>query len=176
MQETAQNDKHIGRLRHITAHATSQTLPNLLRNHFKESDSSNVAPEAQADSSREAAEFLITGLHSCGDLTANMLRLFVSTPSAKAVCVVGCCYNFITETDDLDDDCDDDEPINEPAGFPLSRFVKNMNPHLGIKARQLACQVPARWESKFTETKEAFRRHYYRASLQVKFCERKEIP
>ncbi len=41
--------------------------------------------------------FCIVGLHACGDLTSTALRMFVSLPTAAAVCVVGCCYHHITE-------------------------------------------------------------------------------
>lgn len=42
--------------------------------------------------------FCITGLHTCGDLAANVLRLFLQSPTARAVCVVGCCYHQISES------------------------------------------------------------------------------
>ena len=42
--------------------------------------------------------FCITGLHTCGDLAANVLRLFLQSPAARAVCVVGCCYHHISES------------------------------------------------------------------------------
>lgn len=42
--------------------------------------------------------FCITGLHTCGDLAANILRLFLQSPAARAVCVVGCCYHQISES------------------------------------------------------------------------------
>ncbi len=41
--------------------------------------------------------FCIVGLHACGDLTSTALKMFVSLPTAAAVCVVGCCYHQITE-------------------------------------------------------------------------------
>ena len=42
--------------------------------------------------------FCITGLHTCGDLAANILQLFLQSPAARAVCVVGCCYHHISES------------------------------------------------------------------------------
>ena len=41
--------------------------------------------------------FCIVGLHTCGDLAAHALRYFVHSPTARAMSVVGCCYNHITE-------------------------------------------------------------------------------
>ena len=43
--------------------------------------------------------FCITGLHTCGDLATNVLRLFLQSPGARAMSVVGCCYHQITESD-----------------------------------------------------------------------------
>ena len=42
--------------------------------------------------------FCLVGLHTCGDLGSTALRLFVQVPTAKALCIVGCCYHHITET------------------------------------------------------------------------------
>lgn len=41
--------------------------------------------------------FCLVGLHTCGDLGSTALRLFTEIPSARALCVVGCCYHHITE-------------------------------------------------------------------------------
>jgi len=40
---------------------------------------------------------MLTGLHTCGNLSADILRLFGATPSAEVVCQVGCCYNLLSE-------------------------------------------------------------------------------
>ncbi len=39
----------------------------------------------------------LVGLHTCGDLAASCLRLFVKLPPVQLVCVVGCCYHLISE-------------------------------------------------------------------------------
>lgn len=44
--------------------------------------------------------FCIVGLHTCGDLAANVVRLFLQSPTAGAMSVVGCCYHHITECDE----------------------------------------------------------------------------
>jgi len=41
--------------------------------------------------------FGVVGLHTCGDLTCNALRVWSSVPEARATCVVGCCYHHVTE-------------------------------------------------------------------------------
>lgn len=39
----------------------------------------------------------MVGLHTCGDLAANTLRIFAAKPEIKAVCSVGCCYHLLSE-------------------------------------------------------------------------------
>ena len=41
--------------------------------------------------------FCVVGLHTCGDLAANALRMFCGVDSAQSTCIVGCCYNHLTE-------------------------------------------------------------------------------
>ena len=40
---------------------------------------------------------MLVGLHTCGDLCSNLLRLFCSSDVIKSMCCVGCCYHHITE-------------------------------------------------------------------------------
>ncbi|NXT84907.1 MET25 protein, partial [Zapornia atra] len=40
---------------------------------------------------------VMVGLHTCGDLAANTLRIFTAKPEIKAVCSVGCCYHLLSE-------------------------------------------------------------------------------
>lgn len=42
-------------------------------------------------------DFLLTGLHTCGNLAPSTLRLFVANPAASVVCNVGCCYHLLRE-------------------------------------------------------------------------------
>uniref|UniRef100_A0A5F5PRK2 Methyltransferase like 25 n=1 Tax=Equus caballus TaxID=9796 RepID=A0A5F5PRK2_HORSE len=40
---------------------------------------------------------LMVGLHTCGDLAPNTLRIFTSKSEIKGVCSVGCCYHLLSE-------------------------------------------------------------------------------
>lgn len=40
---------------------------------------------------------LMVGLHTCGDLAPNTLRIFASKSEIKGVCSVGCCYHLLSE-------------------------------------------------------------------------------
>ena len=39
----------------------------------------------------------MVGLHTCGDLAPNTLRIFTSKSEVKGVCSVGCCYHLLSE-------------------------------------------------------------------------------
>ena len=39
----------------------------------------------------------LVGLHACGDLTPTALRLYHKLPTVQALCIVGCCYQHVTE-------------------------------------------------------------------------------
>ncbi|ODN03754.1 Methyltransferase-like protein 25 [Orchesella cincta] len=43
----------------------------------------------------------IVGLHTCGNLGANILKLFLHNENANFICVVPCCYNLVREDENL---------------------------------------------------------------------------
>lgn len=45
----------------------------------------------------ETNGMFLVGLHSCGDLVPVALRIFVSQPSVKLICIVGCCYHLVSQ-------------------------------------------------------------------------------
>ena len=47
--------------------------------------------------SSEQKNLLLTGLHTCGDLAAQVLRMFLVHDDVRAVCQVGCCYHLMEE-------------------------------------------------------------------------------
>ena len=57
----------------------------------------SAAEENSAGKFSSKEPFCLVGLHTCGDLGSTALRLFVQIPTAKALCVVPCCYHHITE-------------------------------------------------------------------------------
>ena len=108
--------------------------------------------------------WMLCGLHACGDLTVSVIKQFLLS-DAKALCVVGCCYNAITEK----------TSSSGAYGFPLSTYLQDRNVHLGVCARQVACQCTGRWGSDGLQEEEAvinFRRHFYRALVQKLMVER----
>ena len=56
-----------------------------------------IAEEVSGGELRASQPTLIVGLHTCGDLACTALRLFANTVALRGACVVGCCYNHVTE-------------------------------------------------------------------------------
>ena len=136
----------------------------------------NVDSEGTAD-----PQLIIISLHSCGNLLHHGLRSLVSNPSVKAVAMVGCCYNLMTErlgpsAYKLPSLRHPSERLNstskacDPLGFPMSERLATYKHRYGegirlnITARMMAVQAPKNWTSKDSE--DFFTRHFYRALLQ----------
>lgn len=45
----------------------------------------------------EESRLMLTGLHTCGALGSNILRLFVNSANVKVLCNVACCYHLMSE-------------------------------------------------------------------------------
>ena len=126
-------------------------------------------------------QLIVISLHSCGNLLHHGLRSLVSNPSVKAVAMVGCCYNLMTERLGpsayiLPSLRHPSERLNstssacDPLGFPMSERLATYKHRYGegirlnITARMMAVQAPKNWTSQDSEN--FFTRHFYRALLQ----------
>lgn len=64
----------------------------------------------------------LTGLHTCGSLSNNCLKIFKNVPSINSLFNIGCCYNLL-----------------EPEDFPMSQVVnRGLHFRLSRNARMLA--------------------------------------
>ncbi|XP_053514763.1 probable methyltransferase-like protein 25 isoform X3 [Artibeus jamaicensis] len=78
---------------------------------------------------------LMVGLHTCGDLAPNTLRIFASNSEIKGVCSVGCCYHLLSEEfENPHKEC-----TQEKWGFPMCRHLKEEKWYCGRNARMSAC-------------------------------------
>lgn len=75
----------------------------------------------------------LIGLHTCGDLSASSIRLFLGSEDVKSLCNVACCYHFISEKFGKADHF-------SQYGFPLSNYLKKKNFVIGRAARMIAAQ------------------------------------
>ncbi|KAK4696118.1 hypothetical protein P7C71_g1754, partial [Lecanoromycetidae sp. Uapishka_2] len=144
---------------------------------------STVWPTIWDEGGRSLSEpqLIVISLHSCGNLVHHGLRSLIVNSSVKAVAMIGCCYNLVTERlgpptyklpslrapnhrlDQTSNACD-------AHGFPMSeRLAKYKHAHgegirMNITARMMACQAPQNWTD--MECESFFTRHFYRALLQ----------
>ncbi len=149
-----------------------------------------VAQMQQGESTPELEDLrmMAISIHSCGNLSHFGIRSMIMNPSIRAVAIVGCCYNLMTEklgppTYKLPFNRPSLQAINgrvvresarhDPHGYPMSAKVstyKNDGIRLNITARMMACQAPQNWTEK--ESDGFFTRHYFRAVLQRIFLDR----
>ncbi|XP_051028729.1 probable methyltransferase-like protein 25 [Acomys russatus] len=109
----------------------------------KPSDSSIYSPLTSfitADSElhdiiKDLEDCLMVGLHTCGDLAPNTLRIFASKSEVKGVCSVGCCYHLLSE----EFENQHKEYAQENWGFPMCRYLKEERWCCGRNARMSAC-------------------------------------
>ncbi|XP_040976372.1 methyltransferase-like protein 25 isoform X5 [Aquila chrysaetos chrysaetos] len=102
---------------------------------------------------------MMVGLHTCGDLAANTLRIFTAKPEIKAVCSVGCCYHLLSEQFENQEECPE-----ELWGFPMCQYLKDEGWCCGRNARMSACLALERVAvGQMLPTESLF----YRAVLQV---------
>ncbi|KAF2483632.1 methyltransferase domain-containing protein [Neohortaea acidophila] len=132
---------------------------------------------------------MVISLHSCGNLVHHGLRSLTLNPSVKAVAMVGCCYNLITErlgpatykhpvlrpTTFAHPRLGGEGETCDPDGFPMSKRLctygeNGKGVRLNITARMMAVQAPANWGK--VDSDSFFKRHFYRALLQRIFLDR----
>ncbi|KAF6339904.1 methyltransferase like 25 [Rhinolophus ferrumequinum] len=84
---------------------------------------------------KDLEDCLMVGLHTCGDLAPNTLRIFTSKSEIKGVCSVGCCYHLLSEEfEDPHKEC-----TQEKWGFPMCHYLKEERWCCGRNARMSAC-------------------------------------
>ncbi|XP_026330746.1 methyltransferase-like protein 25 isoform X2 [Hyposmocoma kahamanoa] len=126
-------------------------------------DLTTVVREAFPD--HDQVKLLLTGLHTCGNLGPDSLRIFRTQPTTAAIFNVPCCYHLLTE--ELDEGVFDCFQRNfgtggKSQGFPMSEYLRGFN--LGRNARMLAAQSIDRVVSQRQLPVQSL---LYRALLQV---------
>uniref|UniRef100_A0A1A8J7Z9 Ribosomal RNA adenine dimethylase domain containing 1 n=1 Tax=Nothobranchius kuhntae TaxID=321403 RepID=A0A1A8J7Z9_NOTKU len=118
-------------------------------------------------------DFVLTGLHACGDLSATLLRLFVSCPHVRGITSVACCYMKITTKESPTPPGLVTAPNllpsgHESFGYPMSSWVRGLPGHqLSYKAREGACHALEDYVRRLREESELLRSHCYRAMLET---------
>uniref|UniRef100_H0VJL5 Methyltransferase like 25 n=1 Tax=Cavia porcellus TaxID=10141 RepID=H0VJL5_CAVPO len=84
---------------------------------------------------KDLEDCVMVGLHTCGDLAPNTLRIFTSNSEIKGVCSVGCCYHLLSE----EFENEHKECTEEKWGFPMCQYLKEERWCCGHNARMSAC-------------------------------------
>ena len=157
---------------------------------IRDGDLSQVIKCIKANSSPSPSsdpQLMVISLHSCGNLLHHGVRSLILNPAVKAIAMVGCCYNLVTErlgpptfklpslrSSNLR--LDMTSSARDPHGFPMSQKLASYQHQYGegirlnITARMMAVQAPQNWTAE--ESESFFTRHYYRALLQRIFLDR----
>lgn len=140
---------------------------------------------------------MVISLHSCGNLLHHGIRSLTLNPSVRAICLVGCCYNLLTERltpatyklpslrSAAHPRVEKESMRGDPHGFPMSARLCNDHSaksaaegtpgvKLNITARMMAVQAPQNWTAK--DSAGFFTRHFYRALLQRLFLDKEIVP
>ncbi|KAF5556046.1 hypothetical protein FPHYL_8094 [Fusarium phyllophilum] len=147
-----------------------------------------INPGSQTEDEKKDLSLMAMSIHSCGNLSHFGIRSLVLNPDIRAVAIVGCCYNLMTEKlgpptykhaflrptlQAVNGRLVRESEKHDPQGFPMSQkfsVYQGDGVRLNITARMMACQAPQNWTEK--ESVGFFSRHFYRAVLQKMFLDR----
>ncbi|PHH82804.1 hypothetical protein CDD82_4783 [Ophiocordyceps australis] len=140
------------------------------------------------DQGKEKLGLMAVSIHSCGNLSHHGIRSLVLNPQMRAVAIVGCCYNLMTEKlgpptykhaylrpslQAVNGRVVRESERHDVHGFPMSKAFSThggQGIRLNITARMMACQAPQNWSHDDSES--FFTRHFFRAVLQRIFLDR----
>ncbi|GKZ80575.1 hypothetical protein AnigIFM56816_004800 [Aspergillus niger] len=149
-----------------------------------------VEGETEAQGESKDANVMVISLHSCGNLLHHGVRSLTLNPSVKAIAMIGCCYNLVTERlgpatyklpilRSMHPRLTKDAVAYDPHGFPMSKRFEvyehesGTGMKLNITARSMSLQAPYNWSRKDSE--DFFTRHFYRSLLQRLLVDRKVV-
>uniref|UniRef100_A0A673A7S7 Protein RRNAD1-like n=1 Tax=Sphaeramia orbicularis TaxID=375764 RepID=A0A673A7S7_9TELE len=131
----------------------------------------------KAEDSPQAEDFVLTGLHACGDLSTTLLRHFVKCPHVRGITSVACCYMKITTRENPVPPgvvegpippTSNHQPLPAEFGYPMSSWVRGLPGHpLSYKAREGACHAIEDYVRRLREDSQLLRTHCYRAMLEA---------
>ncbi|KND93657.1 hypothetical protein TOPH_01594 [Tolypocladium ophioglossoides CBS 100239] len=141
-----------------------------------------------AEQEKRRLKLMAISIHSCGNLSHFGIRSLILNPAIRAIAIVGCCYNLMTEKlgpptykqaylrptlQALNGRVVRESDKHDPQGFPMSNRFSTQEGEgirLNITARMMACRAPQNWTREDSEG--FFSRHFFRAVLQKIFLDR----
>ncbi|KAL7922458.1 methyltransferase domain-containing protein [Trichoderma austrokoningii] len=148
----------------------------------------SIEHQAVEGASAKDLNLMAVSIHSCGNLSHFGIQSLIMNPDIRAVAIVGCCYNLMTEKlgpptykqaylrpslQALNGRIVRESEKRDPQGFPMSQQFSSYEGdgiRLNITARMMACQAPQNWTR--AESDGFFTRHFFRAVLQRIFLDR----
>lgn len=120
------------------------------------------------------SDFVLTGLHACGDLSATLLRHFATCPYVQGITSVACCYMKITTKDNptppgviVPSLSDNTDRSPSEYGYPMSEWVRQLHGHeLSYKACEGACHAFEDYLHRLRDESLLLKTHCYRAALE----------
>lgn len=107
----------------------------------KDTDLGGVVREMFPECKDLDTRIILTGLHTCGNLGPDSLRIFTTRSHIAGLLTVPCCYHLLTEDSDVElfDVFQKEYGSGERTqGFPMSEYLRGYR--LGRNARMLAAQ------------------------------------
>lgn len=154
--EQTKRNRFADNLKYVTKFVDIQTdLQSLLIENF----SSDEKDFVKFDGNRLG----LIGLHTCGNLASDSIKIWINNSTMKFLCNVGCCYHHLDEEFYRNPYLAKEQIDNSVPSFPLSKQLKSMNYQLGRSARMVAAQPMDRLRAKQNLPSEAL---LWRAILQ----------
>ncbi|KAL3957500.1 hypothetical protein ACCO45_008078 [Purpureocillium lilacinum] len=194
-------DEGKGQVQYVSGRLDSGDLAEVIAKIDSNPSSESDLEVRDSESERQRKlKLMAISIHSCGNLSHFGIRSLVLNPSIRAVAIVGCCYNLMTERlgpptykhtylrpslQAVNGRVFSESDRRDPQGFPMSeRFATtsagageradgkdgDAGVRLNITARMMACQAPQNWSHEDSEA--FFTRHFFRAVLQKIFLDR----
>lgn len=149
---------------------------------------SEIDQRKESEDEKQQLKLMAVSIHSCGNLSHYGIRSLIMNPDMRAIAIVGCCYNLLTEKlgpptykhpflrptlQAVNGRVMRESDKHDPQGFPMSERFSTYDGdgiRLNITARMMACQALQNWTAK--ESEGFFTRHFFRAVAQKMFLDR----
>ncbi|BFZ02441.1 hypothetical protein BsWGS_05480 [Bradybaena similaris] len=115
----------------------------------------------EVNEDERSADFILAGLHACGDLTPTLLRVFVNCKAAVGLASVACCYMKMSASTHLASEAP------RLDNYPMSQFLRCLPcSQLSYEARELACHFADAYFARLKDNSPHLVVHSFRAALQ----------
>ncbi|KAK3766051.1 hypothetical protein RRG08_002289 [Elysia crispata] len=142
-------------------HVICQVQPDIAANQFLDIMLNRSQSDANYSREQKSADtnFVLVGLHACGDLTPTLLRVFLNCPTAQGLASVACCYMKMTASSS--------SSAHELDNFPMSSYLHDLQfPCLSYEAREMACHFADSYHQRLLDNPPHLKSHSYRAALE----------